>query len=186
MYRPLFAGAALLLAAGAVVSAQQPPAASESPWSQQRLEDRAAFLDSRIAALRAGLRLTPEQEKAWPAFERAWRDLAALRGQHRPGRTGGLSDPVARMRSRADAMAARGAALRRYADAMEPLYQSLDDGQRRRFGFLSRIAGERRFAVLRGERWHGGLGRDGGPPFGPGRGEFRPRGEEHEDFSAPL
>ena len=32
-------------------------------------EDRAAFLNARIAALKAGLELTSDQEKIWPAFE---------------------------------------------------------------------------------------------------------------------
>src|ERR1700704_6497927 len=35
--------------------------------------DREAFLDARIAALRAGLRLTPKQEKLWAAVETALR-----------------------------------------------------------------------------------------------------------------
>ena len=32
-------------------------------------EDRAAFLDARIAALKAGLELSAEQEKNWPPLE---------------------------------------------------------------------------------------------------------------------
>jgi hypothetical protein len=39
-------------------------------------EDRAAFLDARIAALKAGLELNAEQEKNWPPLESAMRDLA--------------------------------------------------------------------------------------------------------------
>ena len=39
-------------------------------------EDRAAFIDARIAALKAGLELTPDQAKNWPAFEQALRDMA--------------------------------------------------------------------------------------------------------------
>ena len=42
-------------------------------------EDLGAFTDARVAALKAGLRLTPEQEKNWPAFEQAYRNLAKLR-----------------------------------------------------------------------------------------------------------
>src|SRR5258708_32553468 len=78
----LTAGAtALMLIAAASAHAQQPSAGPDFGRRQQfRTEDRAAFLDARIAALHAGLQLTPEQEKAWPAFERAYRDLAATRG----------------------------------------------------------------------------------------------------------
>ena len=42
-------------------------------------EDRAAFLDARIAALKAGLALNSEQEKNWPPLESAMRDLAKQR-----------------------------------------------------------------------------------------------------------
>ena len=38
-------------------------------------EDREAFTDARIAALRARLKLTPDQEKLWPAVEDAIRGL---------------------------------------------------------------------------------------------------------------
>jgi hypothetical protein len=46
-------------------------------------EDRAAFVDARIAALKAGLELTPDQAKNWPMFEQALRDMAQLRAQLR-------------------------------------------------------------------------------------------------------
>jgi zinc resistance-associated protein len=131
--------AALMIAAGAVAYAQQPP----GPDGGRRLfapEDRAAFLDARVAALHAGLGLTPEQQKAWPAFEQAYRDLAAMRGRRPsgPGDDDSL-DPVQRAQRMAEALTARGAALKRYAEAMAPLYQGLDDGQKRRFALLSRL-----------------------------------------------
>src|SRR5215467_209863 len=134
MLKTIAAGAAaLMIAAGAVAYAQQPPGASDGGRRQFAAEDRAAFLDARVAALHAGLRLTPEQEKAWPAFEQAYRDVAALRGrQPGPGADEAL-DPVQRAQGMAEALTTRGAALKRYADAMEPLYKSFDDGQKRRF-----------------------------------------------------
>jgi len=42
-------------------------------------EDRAAFTDARIAAVKAGLKLNPDQEKLWPPVETAVRDFAKLR-----------------------------------------------------------------------------------------------------------
>jgi hypothetical protein len=42
-------------------------------------EDRAAFVDARIAAVKAGLKLTPDQEKLWPPVETAVRDFAKQR-----------------------------------------------------------------------------------------------------------
>ena len=156
---------ALMLIAGASAYAQQSSAGPDfGPRPQFGPEDRAAFLDARLAALHAGLRLTPEQEKAWPAFEQAYRDLAATRGDRAFGpRAEQPSDPVQRAQRNADALAARSTALKRYADAMAPLFQSLDDNQKRRFGILSRMERPRfhHFAF-----WRGGDRGD--------RGEFRP------------
>jgi hypothetical protein len=168
MLKTVTAGAtALMLIAGVSAYAQQPPAGTESGRRQFAPEDRAAFLDAHIAALHAGLRLTAEQEKSWPAFEQAYRDLAATRDNRAFGARAEQPQegPVQRIERRADALAARSAALRRYADALAPLYQSLDDRQKRRFGFLSRLERPRALAFFRG-------GRDRGEfPFA--RGEFR-------------
>jgi LTXXQ motif family protein len=143
MLKTIAAGAAALtLIAGASAYAQQSSPGPDFGRRQQfGPQDRAAFLDARIAALHAGLQLTPEQEKAWPAFEQAYRDLAATRRNRAfgPGAEQQSSDPVQRAQRNADALAARSVALKRYADAMAPLFQGLDDNQKRRFGFLSRM-----------------------------------------------
>jgi zinc resistance-associated protein len=56
-------------------------AADDAAQRQNRFspEDRAAFLDARIAALKAGLELNADQEKNWPPLESAMRDLAKER-----------------------------------------------------------------------------------------------------------
>jgi hypothetical protein len=107
-------------------------------------EDRAAFVDARIAALKAGLELTPDQAKNWPAFEQALRDIAQLRAQLRAAREARKLNPTPttpfeRITRRADNMAKRAAALKRIADAGTPLYQSLNDPQKERLKILSRI-----------------------------------------------
>jgi zinc resistance-associated protein len=114
-------------------------------------EDRAAFADARIAALRAGLRLNPEQEKLWPPVEDALRNLARLRreqGQARReqrqslrGQDGLPGDIPGTLRAMADAQGARADALRRLADASTPLYASLDEAQKRRLMVLARPMG---------------------------------------------
>jgi len=68
------------------------------------------------------------------AKERA--DRRATRGDARRG-----GDAMARLRQGADAMTARATGLKKLADAAEPLYKSLDDGQKRRFGMLLRMGG---------------------------------------------
>jgi hypothetical protein len=70
------------------------------------------------------------------------------------------TDPVERLRQRATVMSDTGAALKKLADATDPLYKSLDDGQKRRFAMLSRLGGPHH-----GDR--GGWNRDGGHHWGP-------------------
>ena len=50
-------------------------------------------------------------------------------------------DAIARLRQGADAMTTRAASLKKLADAAEPLYKSLDDGQKRRFAVLLHMGG---------------------------------------------
>jgi hypothetical protein len=178
MVKTIAAGAAMLMiAVAAAAYAQQPPGAGPDGGRRPffSAEDHAAYQDARVAALHAGLKLTAEQEKAWPAFEQAWRDLTALRWPARPAAGADESlDPVESIRRRAEALAARGAALKHYADTLEPLYKTFDDGQKRRFGFLSRPGHHfQHFSFWRGgdrgdfrgpRRWSG----DGPGPVGPG------------------
>jgi LTXXQ motif family protein len=126
-------------------------------------EDRAAFVDAKIAAVKAGLKLTPDQEKNWPAVESAVRDFAkqridfanarmkerdARRAERRQDNADSDAsrdqnrDPVTRLRERADRMAATAAGLKKIADAADPLYKSLDDGQKRRLAMLTRMGGK--------------------------------------------
>jgi hypothetical protein len=108
-------------------------------------EDRAAFVDARIAALKAGLELTPDQTKNWPAFEQSLRDMAQLRAQRRAAREAAKDQdqtqvaPFDRLGRRADSMAKTSAALKRIADTGAPLYMSLNDAQKARFKKLSRM-----------------------------------------------
>jgi hypothetical protein len=111
-------------------------------------EDRAAFVDARIAAVHAGLKLTADQEKLWPPVEAAVRDFAKLRIDRAnarmnagPGSADKPEDPVARLRERADDMGATSAALKKIADAADPLYKTLDEGQKRRLAALTRHRG---------------------------------------------
>jgi len=105
-------------------------------------EDRNAFTDARIAALKAGLKLTPAQEKNWPAVEAAIRDGAKARAARRAEWREKFKDQeghknlIERLQARAKALEARGADLSKLADASKPLYDSLDDSQKHRLGFL--------------------------------------------------
>jgi hypothetical protein len=162
--------AALAIAGSTAVYAHQ-----YRPWSHhhERMnpEDRAAFADARIAAVKTGLKLNAEQEKLWPPVEAAVRDFAKLRidranarmnAQRDDSKDAPRPDPVTRLRDRADTMATTAAAMKRIADAADPLYKTLDDGQKRRLSILTHMEG--RFG-RGGGRHHGyqhGMDRDDG------------------------
>jgi hypothetical protein len=155
-------------------------------------EDRAAYADARIAAVHAGLKLTADQEKLWPPVEAAVREFAKLRIDRANARMDASKDdssqqkpddPVSRLRERADNMATTAAAMKKIAEAADPLYKTLDDGQKRRLAVLTRMDRfggrdgwhHRRFErEMRGDRdsdHHRGYGRDrydrdGGPDRG--------------------
>lgn len=154
-------------------------------------EDRAAFVDAKIAAVKAGLQLTPDQEKLWPPVETAVRDFAKQRiaqanaraterdarraekdqkgtqdnGSGDRAATDQNRDPVAGLRERADRMAETAAGLKKIADAADPLYKTLDDGQKRRLTMLTRMGGHHGWRGRGFERGMDGdrFGRDRGP-----------------------
>ena len=142
LWRTILAGTTALAIAGTTLAyAQQSPAGRDrgSAWKPSA-QDVAALGDARIAAIHAGLKLTPEQEKNWPAVEAALRDLSKQRSERFGARASADKprDPIERLSQRADALAQQGAALKKVADAAGPLYKSLDDGQKHRLVVLAR------------------------------------------------
>jgi hypothetical protein len=183
MKKILLAGVAVLAIAGTTVVYAQ-----HRPWFREHMrlstEDRAALTDARIAAVHAGLKLTSDQEKLWPPLEAAVRDFAKMRIDRANARMSAMADdqdgqkpddPVARLRERADNMATSATALKKIADAADPLYKTLDEGQKRRLRILTHM--ERRFD---GGGWrhrqfehdHDGGDRDG-------------QGRDHGDHGGP-
>ena len=159
--------AALAIAGTTAVYAQYRPWFHERMWGMHmNPEDRAAFVDARIAAVHVGLKLNADQEKLWPPVEAAVRDFAKLRidranaWMKAQDDADAQQDPVARLRERADNMAASSVALKKIADAADPLYKTLDEGQKRR---LTMLTGHGRFGGGEGwrHRWiERGIGRD--------------------------
>jgi hypothetical protein len=148
MWKALVAGTAMLTIVG-LAYAQQPSPAERSHGAQLTADDLAPFTDARIAAVKAALKLTPAQEKHWPAVEQALRDNSRERIARREARRAAgqrTDDATERLRDRADALTTRAAALRRLADAEKPLYQSPDETQKRRFGLAFRFAANRHAA----------------------------------------
>jgi len=186
MWKGILAGGiALAIAGSSLVYAQRGDQPRRGPEAVQRwqpnADDMRAFGEARLAALKAGLTLTAEQEKNWPAFEAAARELGKLRLDRMSAmRTAQpTNDPAERLRRRATAMADTSAVLKKLADATDPLYKSLDDNQKRRFAMLSRIGGQRG-----GPGHHFRGGRDGGD--GPRHWGPRRTGGEFEGFARPA
>ena len=94
MWKALIAGTTILTIAGSTFAFAQQPARAERPHhSKLTADDIAAFTDARIAALKTALRLTPDQEKNWPAVEQALRDISKERVARRAAR-GTAGQPV--------------------------------------------------------------------------------------------
>ena len=141
------AAAALFVAVSAPGFAQ-----AASPGSSERsgAADWGTFTNTRINVVKAALQLTPDQEKYWPAIEKAIR----ARAEHRRTRivnaaeamadkgNGGLLEalrdrnPVEAMHNRAEALSQRSTDLKNLADAWQPLYKTLKPEQKRRMAFL--------------------------------------------------
>ncbi|HEX4410441.1 MAG TPA: Spy/CpxP family protein refolding chaperone [Xanthobacteraceae bacterium] len=194
--KPVLAGVAILAFAGSsYVFAQQGFGGNRGfdgdgfrfqNHHQMSAADMAAFTDARIAALKAGLQLTPDQAKNWPNFEQSLRDAAQLRMQRMQERQAAAAQPQQpsgspfdRLAHRADNMAKTSAALKKVADAGSPLYASLNDDQKARFGVLSHM-------LRPHHRMHGFMG---GHRFGQGYGNERDGnegyGNEHDGNDGP-
>ena len=155
------------LAVCAFAPAAQAAADESSQPAMERMQhwaaDHEALLDAKLAGLKAGLKLTPDEDKLWPPFETAVRDAAKLhmeqmkammdrmqkmremmqsmnKSEEMKGMTapGEAVSPVDRLEAMGQRMSERGAAITKVADAAKPLYGSLDNSQKRRFVLLGR------------------------------------------------
>ena len=164
----LIAAIATVLCLPALASnafAAPPESAAGSRFSE---EDRAAFTDARIAGLKAGLKLTAAQEKNWPALEAAMRERAKERAARmaewaeKRKELEGQHNVIEFMQRRAKAMETRAAGLVKFADAAKPLYDSLDEAQKHRFGAMLRAFSGGGHGRRFGGGGHGWGGENGG------------------------
>jgi hypothetical protein len=153
---------------------------SSTAGMRSSAEDRAVLLDARIGAIKAALKLSPEQEKLWGPVEAAIRKNAALRDQTTQemhdrmaqSREAMRPDPIARLRHQADRMTAHAGRMREFADAAAPLYASLSDDQKRRAFLLLNRSHDDLLGLGEGGRGQG-FGRHGS---GSGMGMLEWRG----------
>src|ERR1700730_15002165 len=120
-----FATAALLTGTAITGSAVARDRSDRTELTSSQIADQAT---ARAGRLKADLRLTPEQEKNWSAFETAsvdmWENQArrqiAWRNAH--AKQQGSVDLIDEMRKDADEQIDRSNARKKLADAAQPLY----------------------------------------------------------------
>jgi hypothetical protein len=134
------AGAPLALTAVAA-----PGDGSDDQHMRAMAEDHAFMFEAHLAGMKAALKLTSEQEKLWAPFESAVRDAAkgrmeAMRTRHEKMHEEMQKDerpsPIERMTEMSEHLAKASAVIKSIADAAKPLFDSLDETQKRHFGPL--------------------------------------------------
>jgi len=191
---PPLAGVVAIALAGGIALAQESPGPAGMGRMQNWVADHEALLNAKLGGLKAGLTLTPEQDRYWAPFENAVREAAKLHMHHvmarrermremMEGMQGGpdakTPSPVDRLDALAMGLAEDAAALKNIADATRPLYDNLNEQQQRVFGWLGRellmmgggrhgvgMMGYRHMGATEGDRHEMGMG---GPP---GRGHM--------------
>jgi LTXXQ motif family protein len=133
---------------GLCVYALAPAAASAQNAQPSRIgqwqADQATLLDAKLAGMKAGLQLTPDQEKLWGPFESAVKDadksrLDAMRQMIQARQQGERMSPIDHLEAMAGRPSQAATNIKTIADAAKPLYASLDDSQKRSFAVLGRM-----------------------------------------------
>ena len=147
MFKLVAAGVTALFVTASPVAYAQTAASAATPSAT----DWNNLTDLRIDVVKAALKLTPDQEKYWPAIEDAIRARAKDRqarfaemekrlGELREGNPVEVlrnRDTVDFLERRADALAQRSADLKKLAAAWQPLYKTLSPDQKQRMAFLT-------------------------------------------------
>jgi LTXXQ motif family protein len=124
----------------AMAADDQSSEAAHKARMQRWAADHEAMMDARLGGMKAALKLTPDQNPLWEAFESAVRGgaKASVDDMGEIIEKGESLSPVERMDAMADHTARRAEALKSVAKTAKPLYDSLDDTQKHRFDLLGR------------------------------------------------
>ena len=137
----------------ATTLAEPPNKPNEAATNHPRFsaQDFAAFSDVRIAALKSGLQLKPAQEQKWFGLETVLREEAQSHAERAAESLEKAEEPherhdvIENLRERAKQLEANAVELenmavefKKLADAAQPLYESLDNSQKRLFEPLLR------------------------------------------------
>jgi hypothetical protein len=151
MLKMVAVGATALFVTVSTFAYAQTPSAREVERLSEA--DVAHLTDARVNVVKAALQLTADQEKLWPPVE----DAIRARAKGRQTRVANLQkeadelrgrsrleilrdrNPIEFLTRRADALAQRGADLKKLAGAWQPLYQTLTPDQKRRMAHLAMV-----------------------------------------------
>lgn len=130
------------------------------PWQQFTRADFDALTDARVAAIQAGLRLNPEQQKLWPPLELAIRAMASDRAARMERMRSGErptppADLMERLDRRAERVSQRAQRITALQAALKPLWTTFDEHQKRLLPILMRPSGGGRPMAWAGG-WRGG------------------------------
>jgi LTXXQ motif family protein len=133
-----------LSAATFALAAEGDQRASLAERMQHSAADRETMLDAKLAGMKAGLGLTNDQEKLWTPFESAVKDadqsrMDAIGQMMRMRAQGERMSPVDRLEAMSDRLSQGATNVKKIADAAKPLYDSLDESQKHKFGMLGRM-----------------------------------------------
>lgn len=141
MFKNALSAAAITMALLGLGNAQAQTVQPTPPQPEQiqiidlhTAEDAAAVLGARLAALKAVIGMTADQEKLWAPVDAAIRQVAKLSAERRAQRSKAAQpqDFVDILARSADAETARAADLKIVTGALKPLVASLSEAQRRR------------------------------------------------------
>ncbi len=118
--------------------------ASRADRMQQWTADRETMLDAKLTGMKAGLGLASDQEKLWGPFEFAVKDadksrMDAMGQMMRMRAQGERMSPIDHLEAMADRLSQGATNVKKIADAAKPLYDSLDESQKHKFGMLGRM-----------------------------------------------
>jgi hypothetical protein len=146
MKRTLLAAlAAVFLSAPAfAIAAEDGQQSSRAQRMQQWAADRETMLDAKLSGMKASLGLTADQEKLWGPFESAVKDadksrMEAIGQMMRMRAQGEQMSPIDHLDAMADRLSQGAANVKKIAEAAKPLYDSLDESQKHKFGMLGRM-----------------------------------------------
>jgi hypothetical protein len=130
------AAATALFASGSTAVAQSGQQPTHAELAQHWAE---AAIDAQLKTMKTSLRLTDDQEKDWAPFESAVKDGEKTRFLALQKEQAGNLSPMERLNAKADRISQSQAALDKMVEAAQPLYASLDAGQKHKFTTLGRM-----------------------------------------------